>query len=305
MTTLSPSPTARVRSLGARLGGPFSLRRRRWHRFLASLPLDPGALPSPLPAPTADDFIVCGCPRTGTTLLAGVLWQPPTALVVMEPWDGMRLTPAQLFASLRHELATTGRLARGKLDVAALVARGKVAWAPEGETAADVAYEAATKVGVKWPAWWQLLPQLPETRFLVCLRNPLAVISSFKNQGGRLARGLEYDIAFNRVLNLGLQAGATTDAERRIALYDRVHETLLPHLDRPNVLIVRYERWATDPEGQVADIAAFLGVDVGAGPAAIRPEGPVSLPPGEIALIRETCRTGAALGYDLGDGAGP
>lgn len=299
---MSPSALtlARARSFVVNAGGRISPRRRRWHRFLRSLPLDPATLPRPLASPGDGDFIVCGCPRTGTTLLASVLWQPPTSLVVMEPWDGMRLPPAPLFASLRSEMATTGRLARGKLDVAALLAGGRVGWAPEGEAVAPISYDPNMKVGVKWPAWWQLLPLLPQTRFLVCLRDPFAVIASFKKQGGRLARGLEYDTTFNRALNDRLLASAAGDAERRVALYDQVHEGLFPHLDQPNVLAVRYERWFSDPQGLRNEIAGFLGVELGAGPAVINDERlPSELTPDETELIARTCRTGTRLGYNL------
>jgi hypothetical protein len=96
---------------------PLSPRHRRWRRLLASLALDPDRLAPPIAAPAAGDFIVCGAPRTGTTLLAAMLYQPPAVVTAMEPWDGLRLAPAELFASIRREIDDTGRLSGSKLDV--------------------------------------------------------------------------------------------------------------------------------------------------------------------------------------------
>jgi hypothetical protein len=75
-----------------------------WEELLATLTLDPDALADPLPPPGPDDVIVCGSSRSGTTLLSAMLFQPPRAVCVMEPWDALRLAPAELFASFRAEL---------------------------------------------------------------------------------------------------------------------------------------------------------------------------------------------------------
>lgn len=283
-----------------RLLAPLSPRRRRWQRFLRELPLDPEALPRPLAAPGSRDFVVCGSPRTGTTLLAAALFQPPTCLTVMEPWDGMRMPPARLFASLREELGETGRLRRGKLDVVALLRNGTVRWWPEGRTTPRLEYRPTSLLGVKWPAYWRYLELLPETRFLVCLRHPVDTIASYRNRGGRLGAGLEYDTAFNRRLNRELRLAADTPALRRVLFYDAIHRAILPHLERPNVLTVRFERWFDDPEALVDEIGAFLGVRLNPPPVRIRePRGRSELPPEELALVVEHCTMARALGYSL------
>ena len=81
---------------------------------------------------------MCGSPRSGTALLVAMLFQPPEVVTVMEPWDALRLPPRDLFESLRAELATTGKLRRGRLDVAALQSAGAVSWLREGEAAYPV-----------------------------------------------------------------------------------------------------------------------------------------------------------------------
>ena len=123
----------------------------------------------------------------------------------MEPWDGMRLPPAELFASLRDEVETTGKLTRGRLDLHELCRSGRVRWCKEGEAAAEVSVESSWLLGVKWPGYWRYLGSLPRTRFIVCLRDPYDVIASFKAMGGRVGEGLQYDTRFNREMNRELQ----------------------------------------------------------------------------------------------------
>ena len=279
----------------------LSPRRWRWQRFLHSLPLDPGALQRPLTAPGDRDFIICGVPRSGTTLVAAMLFQPPHAVTVMEPWDGMRMPPADLFASLRNEIDASGSLARGKLDVAALRERGVVLWRPEGERPLPLGMEDGYALGVKWPAFWRYVELLPDTRFLLCVRDPFEVIHSFKKQGGRLAEGLMYDTAFNRAMHSDLLRQTNDPALRRVLLYAYISERLQPYLDAPNVFIVRYERWFRDPDVLLQEIATFLEVELPERPARLRDPGkPAALTEREKGLIRTHARVAEAFGYDLG-----
>ena len=99
-------------------------------------------------------------------------------------------------------------------------------------------------------------------------------------------------------------------ARRRIALYDYVYERMLPHLDRPEVLVVRYERWFTEPDALLTELGAFLGIDVSRPLARIRPPvnpapEPTAYDERERALVRRHCRTAARLGYDLGRNSHP
>lgn len=279
----------------------FSPRRRRWERFLRELPLDPAQLQRPLAAPPQNDFIICGSPRTGTTLVCAQLFQPPQVVTVMEPWDGMRLPPAELFASLRQEITSNQSLSRGKLDLTTLQNEGKVKWTQEEAASHSLTVAPDYILGVKWPAYWQYLDLLPETRFLVCVRNPIDTIHSFKKAGGQVARGLQYTTRFNQTLNQDLRRRTDDERLRRIYLYDTINEQVLRHLDRANVFVVRYEEWFTDPERMLSEIGGFLGVTLHSGLARIRaPKSEtLDLPPEEIELIRQHCRTAKALGYDL------
>ncbi len=277
-----------------------SPRHRRYRDLLAGLTLDPDELPRPVEPPSDRDFLMCGSPRSGTSLLCAVLHQPPSVLSVLEPWDGLRLPPAELFASLRREIDQTGRLERGRLDVAGMLRDGRVDWGRDGECGHDVDVDEGYLLGVKWPAFWRYLELLPHTKFLVCLRDPIEVISSYRMKGGRLVLGLEYDVAFNRALNEELEGATRSAALRRILLYDTINLRMLPYLDRPNVFAVRYERWFTDRDGLVNELSDFLGVDLGPGAPVIKPPRTESgLSAKELELIREHCRSAEPLGYAL------
>jgi hypothetical protein len=276
-------------------------RGRRWRRFLAEQSLDPDALEQPLQSPGAGDFMICGAPRTGTTLLAAMLFQPPHVITVVEPWAGMRQPPAQLFASLRRHVATTGVLPAGRLDVLSLIRTGEVRRIAEGSS---VSVELGDEflLGVKWPAFWRYLELLPDTKFIVCLRHPYEVISSFKAQGGRLGLGLEFDLPFHRRMNEELRRATVHPAVRRVLLYDYIHSRIIPFLQRPNVLVVRYERWFTNADALRRELRAFLNVDLQAGPAALRRSaGKGRLDGAERRIIDDHCRSAAALGYRCGD----
>jgi hypothetical protein len=280
-----------------------------WEELLPTLTLDPDALADPLPAPGPDDVIVCGSSRSGTTLLSAMLFQPPRAVCVMEPWDALRLAPAELFASFRAELET-GWLRSGHLDVRALRDDGAVVTCTEAEHHAPVAVGDDYVLAVKCPVLWRYLDRLPETKFLVCVRDPRTTIASYRQSPGRLAEGLDYEVPFNERMNRELAHRTADVAIRRIALYDYVYERMLPHLDRPEVLVVRYERWFTEPDALLAELGAFLGIDLSRPLARIRrPLNPAPEPTAddqrERALIRRHCRTAARLGYDLGDNSRP
>lgn len=272
---------------------------RRWRRFSETLTLDPGRLPLPLEAPGPNDFLICGSPRTGTSLLCAALFQPPRCITVMEPWDGMRLTPAHLFRSLREEMEETGHLRRGKLDVTTLYRDGGVRWCTEGAFAVPVRCPGDCLVGIKWPAFWRYLELLPAAKFVVCLRHPFEVVASYRKAGGSLAEGFDYDIPFNRAMNAELRRSTEDVAIRRIRLYDYINARVLPFLERPNVLAVRYERWFTEPEAVLDELGEFLGTDLRGNRARIQPPRQEDQWREEIQLIRAHCTTAERLGYAL------
>ena len=270
-------------------------RHRRFDAFLHSLDYVPATSERP---PDPRDFIICGSPRSGTTLACGQLFQPPQVVTVMEPWDGLRMAPHELFSDIRSELRS-GRLTRGRLDVELLRSRGRVAWT-EDELPHDIGPVADdVLVGVKWPTWWQYLDALPTTRFVVCLRDPLEVIDSYRRIGGRLREGMEYPVPLNASINARVRAGTRSLAVRRARLYELINREVLAHLDRPNVFALRYERWHEDPEALRAELSEFLGVELGPWPVEIRESEAQPVSPGVARTVREHVPVAAPLGYPL------
>ncbi len=277
--------------------GQLSPRRRRWQRFLDSLPLDPDALPTPLHEPGENDFVICGASRTGTTLLAAALFQPPQVVTVMEPWAGMRLPPADLYQSIRAEIGKTGQLRQGRLDITTLRDERLVAWCRDGAIPVGIEVGDRFALGVKWPAYWRFLDHLPDTKFLVCIRNPVEAIASFKRVGGRLEMGLDYDTAFNREMNGHLLAATSDPSIRRVLLYEYVNLRLLPHVGRHNVMLVRYERWFDEPDQLMREIGDFLNVELGELPVDIRQPSETTPTETMTKAIRDLAPSARELGY--------
>jgi sulfotransferase family protein len=291
-----------VRRAGLGVLRAISPRHRRWGRLVRSLELDPERLERPVDEPGDRDFIICGLSRSGTSLLAAALYQPPRCVTLSEPWDGLRIPPAALFGSLREEIRT-GLVRRGRLDVHVLE-RGEVRWGRDGEFPHRVDVDAEFALGVKWPVFWRYLDLLPRTKFLICVRHPSEVIASFVSTTGRLAEGLDYDVPFNRDMNRFLRAATDDPHVRPALLYEYVASRLALHLGDPNVFVVGYERWFSDREGLMRDVGRFLGIEVGLGYPAIRPPRSSGHRESELArLVELHCPSAVALGYGVGEQA--
>ena len=270
----------------------------RWKKILASCRLDPASMPNPLPSPGPRDFIIAGCPRTGTSLVAAVLHQAPEIVTVMEPWDGLRMEPAELFASLRDEIVDSGRISRGRLDLDAL-REGVVSWQRDGEATFDLEVADGFVLGVKWPTMWQYLDLLPETKFVITLREPVEVITSFERVGGRLSQGLEYDVRFNAAINEELSVATSDRAVRQALLYQTINSRILPHLGRENVFTVRYERWFEDPDRLLAELSGFLDAPLTRSNVDIRLPPDNERPAPVVELVQQHVPVARELGYDV------
>jgi hypothetical protein len=124
------------------------------------------------------------------------------------------------------------------------------------------------------------------------------VIASFKAAGGRVAQGLQYDTRFNRDLNRELLEATDDPALRRVLLFEYVHRRLLPHLTRPEVLVVRYERWFEDRDALLGDISRFVGCNITAGHVELeRPQTIDVLSARDRDLISRHCGTAVEVGY--------
>lgn len=285
---------------GRQLLAHLSPRRWRWRAFLRSLKLDPDALALPLAEVPRPDFVICGCPRSGTSLACATLFQPPTVVTVMEPWDGMRLPPSELFASLRKELEQQGTVSRSKLDMATLLENGTVRWrSGRNLESRRVDVDSTYALGVKWPTFARYLPLLPATRFIVCIRHPVEVLRSFAKQPGSLSQGLLFDTAFNKRLNQSLLSQTDKPEIRRALLYEAIHKAMIPFLNGDNVFVLRYERWHTEKAQLLGEIEEFLGRPLSPDTIAISEPTSVASTQAESSLIRTYCPSATALGYEV------
>jgi hypothetical protein len=287
-----------VTALASRVARFVSPKHRAWARTLESCRLDPDDLIHPVAQPASRDFIICGHSRSGTSLVSAALWQPPRLVVAMEPWDCFRLGPAELFTSLRREL-DDGVLSRTRLDVEQLTEHRSVAWQPDGSKSVPVELQPNFLLGVKMPIYWRYLELLPDTKFIVCLRDPVEVITSYGRVGGRLADGQDYAIPFNRRMNAELSSITNDRLRRRIAMFDYVSERIIPHLGRTNVCVVRYEAWGDGTDTQTEQIAQFLDVELDPATIDITLNSSPAPPPDELATILQHCSSAGRLGYDL------
>lgn len=206
------------------------------------------------------------------------------------------MEPAELFRSLRAELESTGALGRGRLDLSELDS-GRVQWIRDGEKVFTVPYSRHSLLAVKWPTLWQLLDHLPETRFLVCIRDPLEVVASFGAQPGRLSLGLDYDVAINKRMNDFLRQETSDPLRRRALHWEYINSRVFSHLTRPNVLAVRYERWFEDPGDLLSEISMFLETDMSPGRITLRSPASREYSPETLRVVTELCPTAIELGY--------
>jgi len=219
----------------------------------------------------------------------------------MEPWLGLVLPPAELFREVRRRLGEEGTVG-GRIDLDLLRAEGSTAWVEDRARTVKPRPDAdSVLVGIKWPSYWQLLPLLPDTLFLVCVRHPHEVVSSMVRARGALRDGLDHEVPFNAEVNAELRRATRWRAERRALLYERIVRGVLPHLDRPNVLLVRYEHWFEDSAGLLDEVGSFLGEDVS------QPQVRIGAPPDRPRLSRHDrkalaalCPSAREIGYAVG-----
>lgn len=269
----------------------------RWRGMLAASRYDPSHDPN-LDEAGDKDFVIAGCPRSGTSLLAAQLFRPPDLVTCMEPWDALRMPLRPLMDSLRAEILA-GTLRRGRLDMEALERDREVRWIRDGEQTYQVNAKPSFQLGVKWPAFWQYVALLETTRFLVCVRDPVSSVTSFASSGGRLAEGLDYDVAINRKMNRELRSRTNDPLTRRAMLWEYINSRLVASFGQPNLMVVPYEDWFEDQDGLLKRIGDFLGVKLEGSIVDLRQ--PRSKDPNNDVgeAVAKHCPTSAMLGYEV------
>ncbi len=122
------------------------------------------------------------------------------------------------------------------------------------------------------------------------------MVASFTNTGGRLANGYDYDVAMNEGMNAWLRSASADAAVRRALMWEYINSRILPHINRPNVKVVRYERWFTEPDTLLQEVGEFLGLRIEGSNLDLRAPG-FTPDPVIAGLVSEHCPTGPLIGY--------
>jgi hypothetical protein len=269
-------------------------------------PIIPGTM-SPEPA---RDFVMTGAPRSGTTYLSAVLYRPPGVVTLSDPggvWKrfyrehGASPEIFGVFADFRRRLAAGEPVpVLGGTD--GLAGRGRVDTWNQKKVEQPVAVSADFTLGMKNPeVFLAHLPLFLEAGLpcLVCVRHPVAVISSWVARKRRRGKPLK---GFSDGEAVTFRADAPDAAGRRIALHNHFCEQILDVLGHPRLMLVRYGDWFERPT-LLDEIAAFVGIE---SPGRLEPP---PIPPSPIVLdadeqdrILVECRVAGELGYALDAG---
>jgi hypothetical protein len=191
-------------------------------------------------------------PRSGSTLLQRILGGHPAIHTTSEPW--LMLPPLDLLRDGEREadygfrLARTGlatfidSLLRGRLEHLEAIRR---AFAPLYDAAAGAA--GKTRFLDKTPRYYLVMPELrevfPEARFIILLRNPLAVLVSIIE---RWIAGKGWFALHNYRHDLLRAPGLLLDGAAALG---------------ESALVVRFESLVAHPAAELARLATHLGVD--------------------------------------------
>jgi hypothetical protein len=262
-------------------------------------------IPIDMPTASPRDFVMTGAPRSGTTYLSAVLHDPPRVVTLSDPggvWKrfyrerGVSEAILDVFADFRRRIAagepvpvldgTDGMRGRGRVDT----------WNQKKvERAIEVSPDFA--LGMKNPeVFLAHLPIFLEAglRCLVCVRHPVAVISSWvarRKRRGKPAKGFSDGDAVT------FRAPGHDAVARRIALHNHFCEQIAAVRGHPSVLLVRYGDWFERP-ALLDELCAFVGIE---SPGRLEPPpiapSPIVLEPDEQERILRECTIASELGY--------
>jgi len=253
-------------------------------------------------------------PRSGTTYLSCILHNPPSVITISEAqgrWkqfiqdhghsDGI----FEIFAEFREKIlrgnpvpsveGTPGFRGHKRVDT----------WSQKKKLQRMDANPDFV-LGMKNPEVFLTLLDIflqAHVKCVISVRHPLFVINSWVKQGRRrLTRGASLEGTFANGDSIVYQSKKTDAISRRIDLHNTFAGLILDKMRNPNIKIVPYEDWFSNP-GQLSDISRFLGVaSLGyLRPAPIAPD-PLTISIEEQERIREYCTMAGEFGYPVENG---
>ena len=98
-------------------------------------------------------------------------------------------------------------------------------------------------------------------------------------------------------MNAVLRAATDDPGVRRALLCEYIGSKIAPHLDDPNVFVVRYERWFADRATLMNEIGSFLEVELGTGDPVVRSPSASNDDRDVRGLVERHCPSALGLGY--------
>lgn len=279
-------------------------------------------------ASTAHDLVISGIPRSGTSYLCSLLSQYDNVAIVNEPvalHDSLRISPEPwsvpiLHADLRRRIGC-GEAVDNKVDVEGHLTEDTAsddvrrAWRPQLRVGSDD-WVLGTKNTLAYMSRLEgILRLMPSARVVLCVRNPLDTLASWKGTFAHLVSGDPTDLRIGgladpflpRQLEVGLRAvAAMADAaHRRAAWWRLLAQEVLRFRER--VVLVRYEDLAADPAHELIRVLGPLARHAGSPRTTASPSTPrvarrvVLETIDHEAVARQCADVAALLGYDVED----
>ncbi|MBD3307300.1 hypothetical protein GF339_12740 [candidate division KSB3 bacterium] len=257
------------------------------------------------------NFVLTGMPRSGTTYLACVLYYPPHVITISEAkgcWKhgfqqhGKGTWFVQMFDEFRTNIlqgknvptfeGTPGFLGHTRVDT----------W-NQKKIMRRIEAHPDFALGMKNPeVFLELLESFSraEIRCVITVRHPLFVINSWVKRGEQqVARGKSLEHTFANGKSVTYHSPLPDVVDRRIDLHNYFARHIIRYKHDPNIMLIRYEDWFTDPQ-QLSRVCHFLEIpSLGyLRPAPLLPD-PLILARDEQARILRGCSIAEELGYPV------
>jgi sulfotransferase family protein len=270
--------------------------------------------------PEPPDLLVTGIASSGVGYLSGLLDSYSNCVVITETGSprvesGLRaqlpLPVAAFYAVERARILDAANLVPPEEGIPGRPASGDMQSEPARAETDDFVF-ATTSTHRYLDRLDGLLRVLPHARFVVCVRDPLDTIASWKRcmEGRPLQEALDSPLvpkpgdpwltAFQQkdvsLMRDAAGRGAGGFARARAMLWQHFAELILDQLDR--VLLVRYDDLVDDPEGVVEQVLGGLNPGTPANPiSAAKPGDRSNLDAEDAQAIRAICSQAA---FELG-----
>lgn len=256
-------------------------------------------------------FILTGLPRSGTTYLAAVLYNPPGVVTLSEAggrWKDLYRThgKSDKIFDIFHEFRA--RILMGE-EVSTIEGtpgfegRGRVDTWNQKKVQKKITVHSEFFLGLKNPEVFLGFLEVFLNAGLKCIvtvRHPAFVINSWvKRLKDRLDKSSAIEGKFANGDSVIFCSKLDRPEDRRIDLYNYMSDLIVRQMGSKNILIIRHEDWYID-RSQLDRVSDFLGIpNIGyLRPAPISPD-PLVITDEEHEKILRGCTIAAKFGYQI------